>query len=177
MEGFGQTDKCGGEGLMTGPPPLKDDSYQSKLLKRLWDLMLPYENDASIKIFEKFKGVYYNARKSLPDQRFPAVFLYVDSIGRDPFAIKRTDWWMVRATVVFYTKDHNENSMDQHYLWVEGLDRVCRVNPRLGGISGVHKTDLDDVDYTFGYGKVYVMSETKCTVNIRTKLCLAKKLS
>ena len=145
-------------------------------------MLMDYEDNDGNKIFQQFKGkVYYNAKLSIPTSKYPAMFIFVDDGSREPFAIKRTDWWIINVKVMIYTLDHSENSMDDHYKWVEGIDRVCRVNPRWV-ISGeedlhIHKGDLEAFTYDFARGDNFVVSETDATVTVRTKLCLANQIS
>jgi len=159
---------------------IKLQSYQSKVCERLVRMLMDYQDNEGVKIFEQFKGqIFYNYKKSTPT--YPAMSINVSSGNRDPLAIKRQDWWNITITVFFVTKDPSENSMDDHYKWIEGLDRVCRVNPRWH-IDGepdlaIHKGDLESWSLEFGSGKSYVMSETEATVNVKTKLCLAKQIS
>jgi len=161
---------------------LKYDSYQSKVVKRLVEMLMEYEDNHGNKIFEQFKGnIFYNTKKSIPDTRYPALFIFVDSGSREPFGIKRQDIWNLPVKVMLYTLDRSENDMDDHYKWIEGLDRVCRVNPRwhLDGKEdlSIHKGDLDSWAYNFAFGDNFVISETDATVNVMTKMCLANQIS
>lgn len=159
---------------------IKLSSYQSKVCERLVRMLMAYDDNEGVKIFEQFKGsIFYNAKRSTPT--YPVMYVFVESGSREPLAIKRQDWWAVNVKVFFYTKDPSENSMDDHYKWVEGLDRVCRVNPRWH-IDGeedlaIHKGDLETWSLTFDYGESFVISETEATVTVRTKLCLANQIS
>ena len=145
-------------------------------------MLFAYEDNNGVKIFEQFKGkVFYNAKLSIPTSKYPAMFIFVDDGSREPLAIKRQDWWIINVKVMIYTLDHSENSMDDHYKWVEGIDRVCRVNPRwvLDGEEDlrIHKGDLETFTYDFARGDNFVVSETDATVGVRTKLCLANQIS
>lgn len=169
---------------MSGEPTreMKYDSYQSKVCKRLLEMLMNYTDNNGVKIFERFKGhIFYNAKKSIPTSNYPALFIFVDTGNREPFGIRRQDLWNINIKVYFYTLDHSENSMDDHYKWVEGLDRVCRINPRWH-ISGkedlsIHKGDLNDYNFDFAFGDNFVISETEADVIVMTKLCLANQVS
>ena len=145
-------------------------------------MLFDYEDNDGVKIFQQFKGkVFYNAKLSIPTSKYPALFIFVDDGNREPFAIKRQDWWLINVKVMIYTLDPSENSMDDHYKWIEGIDRVCRVNPRwvLDGEEDlqVHKGDLENWAYEFARGDNFVVSETDATVTVMTKLCLANQIS
>ena len=161
---------------------MRYSSYQSRVCKRLLEMLMAYEDNDGNKIFEQFKGhIYYNAKLSIPESKYPALFIFIDNTTRDPFAIKRTDWWEMQVKVMLYTLDHSENDMDDHYKWAEGIDRVCRVNPRWvldgGEDLQIHKGDMENVSFNFAFGENFVISETDATVAVRTKLCLAKQIS
>ena len=167
--------------LTVNPKVLPDyEVYQGEVVKRLIQLMMDYEDNQGIKIFEQFKGhIFYNPKRSTPT--YPAMFIFVGSGNREPLAIKRQDWWNIDIKVYFYTKDPTETSMNDHYKWIEGLDRVCRVNPRwdLDGEPdlAIHKGDLETWNFDFTYGDNFVISETEATVTVRTKVCLANQIS
>ncbi|MHA1136511.1 MAG: hypothetical protein ACTSSE_08495 [Candidatus Thorarchaeota archaeon] len=159
---------------------IKLRSYQARVCERLVRMLMDYEDNDGVKIFEQFKGhIFYNAKKSTPT--YPAMYVFVDGGSRDPLAIKRQDWWNIEVKVFMYTKDPSENSMDDHYLWTEGLDRVCRINPHwyIDGEEdlGIHKGDLQNWEYEFAYGEKFVFSETEATINVSRKQCLANKIS
>ena len=145
-------------------------------------MLIAYEDNDGVKIFEQFKGhIYYNAKLSIPTSKYPAMFVYIADVSREPFAIKRTDWWNITVKVLLYTLDHSENDMDYHYKWTEGIDRVFRVNPRMH-LDGdedlsIHKGDLESSIFNFAFGDNFVISETDATVMIKTKLCLANQIS
>lgn len=161
---------------------IKMSSYQSQICKRILEFLMSYEDNEGVKIFEQFKGhIFYNMKQSIPKAYFPALFIYVDGGSREPFGIKRQDWWVLDVKVMIYTKDETENDMDDHYKWVEGIDRVCRTNPRLH-IDGsadlsVHKADLENWTFDFAHGDEFLISETDATIGIRTKMCLANQVS
>jgi len=143
---------------------------------------MDYEDNDGVKIFEKFKGrMFYNAKKSIPSTKYPALFVYIEGGSREPFGIKRQDMWNLNLKVMIYTLDHSENDMDDHYKYVEGLDRVCRVNPRwfITGADDlqIHKGDLETFAFNFAFGENFVISETDATVAVSTKLCLANQIS
>lgn len=161
---------------------IKLNSYQSKVCERVLELLMAYQDNDGIKLFEQFKGhIFYKAKLSIPTSKYPAMFLSIDSVTREPMGIKRQDWWIMNLKISLYTLDHSENDMDFHYKCVEGIDRVCRVNPHLH-IAGkddlsIHKADLEDASYDFLYGDSVVISESESTIGIRTKLCLANQIS
>jgi len=167
--------------LTVNPKVLPDyEVYQGEVVKRLIQLMMDYTDNQGIKIFEQFKGhIYLNPILSAPT--YPAMSINVSSGNREPLAIKRQDWWNLNLTVFFVTKDPSENSMNDHYKWIEGLDRVCRVNPRwdLDGEPdlAIHKGDLETWNFTFDHGDSFIISETEATVTVRTKVCLANQIS
>lgn len=159
---------------------IKLSSYQSQVCARLLKLLLEYEDCNDEKIFEQFKGKFYNAKQTIPDSKFPAIFIYISSADRQPFGIRRQDLWNLTVKVQMYTLDHAENDMNQHYAWVQGLDRVCRENPHLF-IDGdddlsIQKADLETAAYDFASGDEFLVSETDATVMVQTKLCLANKI-
>lgn len=161
---------------------IKLNSYQSKVCERFLELLMAYKDNDGVNLFEQFKGhVFYKAKLSIPTSKYPAMFLVIDGVTREPMGIKRQDWWIMNLRVVIYTLDHSENDMDFHYKCIEGIDRVCRVNPHLH-IDGktdlsIHKADLEDAVYDFSFGDGFVISESESTVGIRTKLCLANQIS
>lgn len=161
---------------------MKYKSYQSKVCKRVLELLMAYEDNDGVKIFEIFKGkVTYNAKKSIPESKYPNLAIYCQNVTRDPFAIKRQDLWNINVKVVIYTMDASENDMDDIYKWAEGIDRVCRVNPRLH-LEGsedlsINKADLEDASYEFAFGDNFIISEMEANMKVQTKLCLANQIS
>lgn len=161
---------------------IKLSSYQSKVCERLLELLMEYEDNEGVKFFQIFKGkVFYNAKLSIPTSKYPSLSIHISDLSREPLAIRRTDWWVMSIKVIVYTLDHSENDMDFHYKCVEGIDRVCRVNPHLH-IDGkpdlsIHKADLEDASFTFAFGDKAIISESESTVVVRTKLCLASQIS
>ena len=161
---------------------IKLNSYQSKVCERALQMLMAYEDNEGVKIFEQFKGkIFYNSKLSVPTSKYPALFIYVGDVSREPFAIKRQDWWNINLKIMMYTLDHSENDMDIHYKWVEGLDRVFRTNPRMH-LDGeedlsIHKGDVESVSYNFAFGDSFVISETDATITVKTKLCLANQMS
>jgi hypothetical protein len=145
-------------------------------------MVMEYSDNDGKKIFEQFKGkIFYNAKLSIPTSKYPALFVYVGDISREPFALKRQDWWVINFKFLLYTLDHSENDMDDHYKWAEGLDRVFRLNPRMHLTGeedlGIHKGDVESVAFNFAFGDNFVISETDATITIRTKLCPANQMS
>ena len=161
---------------------MKLDSYLSQCCERIIKMLMEYQDLHGVKIFEPFKGkIFYNAKLSIPTSKYPAMFVYVGDVSREPFAIKRTDWWNINFKVLLYTLDHSENDMDNHYKWTEGADRVFRTNPRMH-ITGeadlsIHKGDLENISYNFAFGDNFVISESELTITVKTKLCLANQIS
>lgn len=161
---------------------IKLTSYQSKVAQRIVELLMDFEDNNGVKFFEQFKGnIFYNAKQSIPESKYPALFVYDDGLTREPFGIKRQDWWVMDYKILIYTLDHSENDMDFHYKCVEAVDRVCRENPRMH-IAGkedlsIHKGDVEDASYEFAFGDNFVISETEMSIGIRTKVCLANQLS
>lgn len=161
---------------------IKNDSYMSKCVERVVKLLMDYTDLHGDKIFEQFKGkIFYNTKLSIPTSKYPALFVYIGDVSREPFGIKRQDLWNINVRLLLYTLDHSENDMDIHYKWVEGIDRVFRVNPRMhitGDIDlGIHKGDLESASFNFAFGDNFVISETDATITIKTKLCLANQIS
>ena len=161
---------------------IKMSSWQSKVCQRFINMIMTYEDNNGVKIFEKFKSrIYYNAKKSIPSSKYPAMFVFFDGGNREPFGIRRQDWWMSNLKVIIYTLDHSENDMDDHYKWTEGIERVCRLNPRwvLEGDEdlSIHKGDLESFSYDFAFGDNFVISETDHTIGLRLKLCPANQIS
>ena len=158
--------------------------YQAKVLERIVALLLEYEDNDNVKIFKAFQdsgGIFYNAKKSIPTSRYPALWIWDTSVGRESFGIKRQDWWVLDIKILMFTYDNSENDMNLHYKWVEGIDRVCRTNPHLhkagGDDLGIHKADLEDASYQFAFEGNFVISETECSIPVRTKMCLANQIS
>lgn len=161
---------------------IKLTSYQSKVCERILELLMAYEDNEGVKLFEVFKGkVFYNAKLSIPTSKYPSMSIHISDLSREPFAIKRQDWWIMNVKVMIYTLDHSENDMNFHYKCIEGIDRVCRVNPHLH-ITGkpelsIHKADLEDAIFNFAFGDNAIISESESTIGVRTKLCLANQIS
>lgn len=143
-------------------------------------MLLEYEDCDSVKIFKQFKGRFYNARKTIPTSKYPAIFVHVESVARESFGIRRQDLWNMTVKVMLYTLDHSENDMNDHYAWVQGIDRVCRENPHLALTGGddlsIQKADLETAAYNFAHGENFMISETDATIIAQTKLCLANKI-
>ena len=161
---------------------IKKTSYQSKVCERILELLMAYEDNEGVKFFQVFKGsVFYNAKLSLPTSNYPIMSIYIASGSRDPFALKRQDWWVMNVNVSILTLDHSENDMDFHYKCIEGIDRVCRVNPHLHiegkADIGVHKADLEDWNYSFARGDKAIISESESTIGVMRKQCLANQIS